>query len=147
MRVIRPTVAALAVALLLPALAAAHPERLTAFTWPVEGKVPTYRTSGPSNVVCKANSGKLLRKSFKGAALKKRLKMLNRCAFHDIQAAIDKAKSGYRILILPGVYKEQPSRRVPFGAPGEPPCKDDYVTVESGASQTPPPIGPASNDK
>src|SRR3954468_21418222 len=147
MRPARAVLGALLVALLIPATAAAHPERLTAFTWPVKGKVPTYRTSGPSNVVCKASSGKLLRKTFKGAALKKRLKMLNRCAFHDIQAAIDKAKSGYRILILPGVYKEQSSRRVPFGAPGQPPCKDDYVTVEEGYGDAPPPAGPASNDK
>jgi hypothetical protein len=50
-------------------------------------------------------------------------------------------------MILPGVYKEQPSRRVPFGAPGQPPCKDDYVTVESAYGESPPPVGPASNDK
>ena len=145
MRTLRGTVAALAIAMLAPALAVAHPERLTAFTWPVTGQVPTYRTSGPSNVVCKPNSGKLLRKEFKGAALRKRQRLLKRCAFHDIQAAINKAKSGYRIMILPGVYRELPSRRVPFGAPGEPPCKDDYVTVEEGTG--PPPSGPASNDK
>src|SRR3954452_19067139 len=147
MRQIRgPAVALLLLVLLVPATAAAHPERLTAFTWPVKGKVPVHRTSGPSNVVCKASSGKVLRKEFKGKALRKRLAMLNRCAFHDIQAAINKAKSGYRILILPGVYKEQPSRRVPFGAPGQPPCKDDYVTVEEGYGDAPPPAGPRSND-
>jgi len=147
MRLVRGTVAALLLALLIPAMAAAHPERITAFNWPVKGKVPVYRTSGPSNVVCKASSGKVLRREFKGKALAKRLAMLNRCAFHDIQAAINKAKSGYRILILPGVYKEQPSRRVPFGAPGQPPCANDYVTVESMYGQAPPPAGPASNDK
>src|SRR4051794_26300742 len=111
---LRGTVAVLAASLLIPAVAAAHPERLTAFTWPVEGKVPTYRTSGPSNVVCKASSGKVLRKEFKGKALRTRLALLKRCAFHDIQAAIDKAKSDYRIMIMPGIYKEQPSRRTPF---------------------------------
>src|SRR3954447_7474588 len=147
MRTLRGTVAALAIALLAPALAGAHPERLTAFTWPVTGKVPAYRTSGPSNVVCKPSSRKLLRKEFKGAALRKHLKILDRCAFGDIQAAINKAKSGYRIQIMHGVYKEEPSRRVPFGAPGQPPCANDYVTVESAYGQAPPPAGPASNDK
>jgi hypothetical protein len=148
MRTARGTAAALLLALLIPAAAAAHPERLTAFTFPVKGKVPVYRTSGPSNVVCKANSAKLLRKTYAakkyGKTLKARLATLKRCAFHDIQAAVDKASSGYRIQIMPGVYKENPSRRVPFGAPGQPPCKDDYVTVEEGTG--PPPGGPRSND-
>jgi hypothetical protein len=52
MRIARGTVAALLLALLIPCTAAAHPERLTTFNWPVPGKVPVYRTSGPSNVVC-----------------------------------------------------------------------------------------------
>src|SRR4051794_19113976 len=147
MRQLRGPVFALLLVLLVPATAAAHPERLTAFTWPVQGQVPTYRTSGPSNVVCKPSSGTLLRKEFKGAALRNHLKILNRCAFSDIQAAVNKAKSGYRIQIMPGVYKELPSRRVPFGAPGKPPCANDYVTVESAYGQAPPPAGPASNDK
>jgi hypothetical protein len=150
MRTLRGTAAALLLALSLPALAAAHPERLTSFTFPVKGKVPVYRTSGPSNVVCKGNSGALLRKTFaakkRRRALAQRLAILKRCRFHDIQAAIDKAKSGYRILIMPGVYKETPSRKVPFGAPGQPPCANDYVTVEEGYGQAPPPAGPRSND-
>lgn len=148
MRAFRGPVIALLLVLLVPATAAAHPERLTAFTFPVKGKVPVYRTSGPSNVVCKANSGKLLRKTFAAKkhrkVLRTRLATLKRCRFHDIQAAINKAKSGHRILIMPGVYKENPSRRVPFGAPGQEPCKDDYVTVEEGTG--PPPGGPRSND-
>lgn len=148
MRTFRGPVIALLLVLLVPATAAAHPERLTAFTFPVKGKVPVYRTSGPSNVVCKANSGKLLRKTFAAKkhrkVLRTRLATLKRCRFHDIQAAINKAKSGHRILIMPGVYKENPSRRVPFGAPGQEPCKDDYVTVEEGTG--PPPGGPRSND-
>src|SRR3954463_13814441 len=110
MRPARGILAALLLALLIPATAAAHPERLTAFTWPVKGKVPVYRTSGPSNVVCKASSGAILKRTFKGAALRKRQGMLKRCASHAPQPAINKAKSGYRILIPPGVYKEQPSR-------------------------------------
>jgi hypothetical protein len=151
MRTLRGMAAALLVAFLLPAAASAHPERLTAFTFPVTGKVPVYRTSGPSNVVCKASSGRLLRRTYAAKrqrkVLRARLALLERCRFHDIQAAIDKARSGYRIMIMPGVYREMPSRRVPFGAPGQPPCAEDYVTVEEGSGQAPPPVGPASNDK
>ncbi|MEO6497033.1 MAG: right-handed parallel beta-helix repeat-containing protein [Solirubrobacteraceae bacterium] len=150
MRLLRGTIAALLLALMIPALAAAHPERHTTFTFPVQGKVPTYRTSGPANVVCKANSGKLLRKTYAARkhrkVLKKRLALLKKCRFRNIQAAIDKAKSGYRVMIMPGVYKELPSRKVPFGAPGQPPCGEDYVTVEEGYGQAPPPAGPRSND-
>jgi hypothetical protein len=144
-----PVLAALIVALALPASAASHPERITAFAFPATGQVPTYRAHGPSNVVCKPASRKLVKREFGGdkRLLKRRLATLARCRFHDIQAAIDKAASGYRILIMPGVYKEQPSRNVPFGAPGQPPCAGDYVTVESAYGQAPPPAGPASNDK
>ncbi|MDX6640910.1 MAG: hypothetical protein QOF12_1921 [Solirubrobacteraceae bacterium] len=149
MRLVRGLVAALLLCLLIPAAALAHPERITSFTWPVHGQVPVYRTTGPSNVVCKANSGALLRKEFAGnkKLLSQRLTLLKRCRYSNIQAAIDHAKSGYRIEILPGKYLEQPSRKVPVGAPGQPPCANDYVTVEEGAGQAPPPVGPASNDK
>ncbi|MCW2968565.1 MAG: Right handed beta helix region [Solirubrobacteraceae bacterium] len=147
MRALRGPAAAIVLALLWPALASAHPERIAAFEFPVTGHVPVYRTTGPSNVVCKANSGKLLRKEFRGQKklLRQRLATLNRCRFADIQAAINKAQSGYRILIMPGTYTEQPSRHVPVGAPGQPPCANDYVTVEEGTG--PPPGGPRSNDK
>ena len=124
-----PVAAVLAIALLAPSAAQAHPERTTAFAFPAQGKVPVYRTTGPSNVVCKKASRKLLKKQFKHQrrTLKKRLRTLAHCRFHDIQPAIDKAKSGYRILIMPGVYKEPASRKVPVGSPGNPPCADDYV--------------------
>src|SRR3954469_4499425 len=94
--------AALVAALLLPAAAQAHPERLTAFTFPVRGHVPTYRTTGPSNVVCTKTSRSHLRQEFKGRALRTRLALLRRCRYHTIQAAINHAKSGYRVQILPG---------------------------------------------
>jgi hypothetical protein len=146
-RLLAPLAVALAVGLLAPLAAQAHPERITTFAFPAQGKVPVYRTTGPANVVCKKASRKLLKQQFKHnkGTLKKRLKTLSKCRFHDIQAAINKAKSGYRILIMPGVYKEQPSRNVPVGSPGNPPCPDDYVTVE-GDRSNPPPLGPASND-
>ena len=149
LRPARPVLAAVAVALTLSGTAAAHPERITAFTFPATGHVPEYRAHGPSNVVCKSNSRKLVKREFKGdrRLLKRRLATLSRCRYHDIQAAINAAKSGYRILIMPGTYKEQPSRNVPLGAPGQPPCQDQYVTVEEGYGKAPPPAGPRSNDK
>jgi hypothetical protein len=150
MRSARLVVVAL-ICLALPATALAHPERLTSFAFPVTGHVPGYRTTGPVNVVCKPDSGKRLRREFSSKkdrrTLRKRLALLKRCRFRHIQAAINKAKSGYRIQIMPGVYKEEPSRKVPFGAPGQPPCANDYVTVEEGYGQAPPPAGPRSNDK
>src|SRR4051795_6918678 len=167
LRPARPVLAAVAVALTLSGTAAAHPERITAFTFPASGHVPDYRAHGPSNVVCKSNSRKLVKREFKGnrRLLKRRLATLSRCRYHDIQSAINAAKSGYRVLIMPGTYKEQPSRNlpprrprparapkrgppsrnVPRGGPGQPPCQDQYVTVEEGYGQAPPPAGPRSN--
>src|SRR3954451_21008258 len=149
LRPARPVLAAVAVALTLSGTAAAHPERITAFTFPASGHVPSYRAHGPSNVVCKSNSRKLVKREFKGdrRLLKRRLATLSRCRYHDIQAAINSAKSGYRILIMPGTDKEQPSRKVPLRAPGQPTCPDQYVTVEEGYGKAPPPAGPRSNDK
>src|SRR4051794_38081472 len=143
MRLVRLVCSAVVVCLLVTATAAAHPERLTSFAFPVTGHVPNYRTTGPVNVVCKPNSGALLRKAYKSKkdrrTLKKRLALLKRCKYRHIQAAINHAKSGYRIQIMPGTYREEPSRRVPFGAPGQPPCAKNYVTVEEGYGQAPPP--------
>jgi hypothetical protein len=142
-------VAAFLVALLVPAGAISHPERITSFTHPATGSVPVYRAHGPSNVVCKPESRRMIKREFgrDKRVLKRRLATLARCRFHDIQAAIDKAKSGYRILIMPGTYRELPSRAVPFGGPGMPPCQNDYVTVEGAYGQKKPPLGPRSNDK
>jgi hypothetical protein len=51
-------------------VADSHPERTTAFTNPANGSVPTYRTTGPSLVVCKPNSAALLAASY-GVSLKR----------------------------------------------------------------------------
>jgi hypothetical protein len=138
----------LLVALCLPLAAQAHPERTTAFPYPAKGHVPKYRTAGPSLVVCKPVSKKLLRRMYRHdhKTLVRRMRTYKRCRFGNIQTAINHAKSGYRILIMPGVYRETPSRRVSFGAPGKPPCAKNYVTVEGDYRFAPPPAGPASND-
>jgi hypothetical protein len=116
------------------------------------GGIPKYRTSGPSIVVCKSDSRARIRRAFRGRGPKttrlrnRRLATLKRCRFHDIQPAINAAKSGYRILLMPGIYKERASRRIPVGSYGSGPCAKDYVETESLANVLPPPAGPPSND-
>ena len=84
-----------------------HAERLTYYPNYKLGKVPKYRTTGKSLVVCKADSGQRIRRLMKGKAERRNLELLDRCRFRHIQAAVDAAKSNYRILILPA------SRRTP----------------------------------
>ena len=83
---------------------------------------------------------------FSGKKERHRLRQLDRCNHKNIQDAVEDAKSGYRIRILPGKYKEMPSRRVAVGSYGNPPCADDYVETEGFANEAPPPAGPRSND-
>ena len=112
-----------AVALLLPAAAGAHPERQTFFPDHRKGEVPAYKSTSPSIVVCKSDSRARIRRSWAGKGPKrtrvrtKRLAMLKRCRFDHIQEAVEAAASGNRILVMPGVYREEPSRRVPVNDP------------------------------
>ena len=136
----------------LPAVAQAHPERGTSFPSiggfpPPPGGVPVYRSKGPSIVVCKPQSKRMLRSEFKHhkRLLARRLTQLKRCRFHDIQPAVNAAKTGYRILIMPGTYQEMASRKTPVGSYGSGPCATNYVVTE-GFTSAPPPIGPRSND-
>ncbi len=112
---------AAAALLVLPALAGAHPERNTFFPDPAKGQRPTWTTKGQQLVVCKGDSAKRIRRIYAGRKRAKtrrqRLALVRRCRFRHIQAAVDRARSGARILVLPGVYREEPSRRVPFNDP------------------------------
>jgi hypothetical protein len=109
MRMLRLVVLAAVLAAALPAAASAHPERQVFFPDGSTGQVPEYRTSGPSLVVCKPDSGQRIRDQFEGDLEAERLSQLDRCAYSDVQAAVDAAHSGDRILIMPGVYHEEPS--------------------------------------
>ena len=97
--------------------ALAHPERATQFPDPAKGSVPKYRHARAPLVVCKGDSRRLIRKAYRGRARARakrmRLRRLEHCRFRHIQAAVDHARSGDRIQIMPGVYRERPSRRVP----------------------------------
>ena len=139
---------ALALALLAATGVQGHPERPTLYPPLNQASVPEFRTTGRALVVCKRSSKKRLKRSWAGRPrkLKKRLRLLKRCRYRHIQSAVNKARSGYRILIMPGVYREEPSRKVPFGVYQEGPCPNDYVETEGFTNQAPPPGGPRSND-
>src|SRR5438105_4541997 len=120
-----------------------HPERATTFPNRHVGSVPRYRTSGPMVVVCRPDSAARVRRSFahERRTLRARLRLLRRCRYQNIQAAVNAARTGDRIELMPGVYRELPSRRVRVGAYHQPPCANDYVVTE-GFNNAPPPVGP-----
>jgi parallel beta helix pectate lyase-like protein len=108
---------AVLIALLTPGIAAAHEERPSQFP-DGKGRVPAYRTSGPSIVVCKASTPDRIAgfpsglKSYNQRLYKKCLQK----GFTDIQAAINAVQTrNTRILVQPGQYLEEPSL-VPLSA-------------------------------
>src|SRR3954452_152416 len=122
--------AVLLLALAAPA-ASAHPERHAFFPDGRTGAVPQLRsTADQVLIVCKKDSARRIKRAFRGhPRLKaKRLRQLRRCHFRNIQAAVNRARNGAIIRIMPGVYRELPSRRAPQP---DPRCKDDYDTIGS----------------
>src|SRR3954471_14457996 len=121
--------------LLVPAVAAGHAERATLYPDHSVGAVPKYRSKGPSLVVCQPDSRPRTAVAFKGRSgarkrlRRKRLRLIKRCRFQHIQAAVDAAKSGDRILVMPGVYREEPSRAIPVK---DPKCAGDRYWESSG---------------
>lgn len=102
--------AVLALALLVPGVQA-HVERPAGFP-SGKGHVPKYRASGPYLVVCKPETPQRIARL--PAALREYNERLYReCAadgYAHLQAAIDAVKqAGTRILIQPGIYREEPS--------------------------------------
>lgn len=126
----------LAVAMLVAAAphdASAHPERPTTFARGEED-FPPVRRSGPYRVVCKSDSRRRIKRikgSKKNRRIRRRnLRYLKRCRYRHIQEAVNAARNGDRILVLPGVYREEPSREAPNP---DPKCKDDYVEANGKA--------------
>ncbi len=138
--------ALLLAAVIVPAVSHGHPERVSTFPDLDLGHVPRVRHTGKAIYVCKADSAARIRFQFSGRQERHRLRQLKLCRFRNIQAAVNHARSGYRIRILPGVYKERPSRRTPVGSFGSGPCANDYVETEGFTNTAPPPSGPRSND-
>ena len=66
-------------------------------TFPVTGKVPVYRTSGPANVVCKGNSARLLRRTYavkkQRATLGKRLALLKEVPLQQHPGGVSTTRS------------------------------------------------------
>jgi hypothetical protein len=131
--IVSAVLAALAL-LAVPTLALGHAERHTEFPDHALGHVPQNRTSGPSLVVCKSDSAKLTKRSWRGdkRMTRKMLRILKRCKFQDIQAAVNAARNNYRILVFPGVYKEEPSRKVPVDDPKCASMKEQIGTAPGG---------------
>lgn len=119
------------VLLALPALASGHAERATFYPDHAAGRVPARDTSRPDLIVCKKGSRAKIKQEFKGRRRKARLRLLGRCRFRDIQAAVNKARTGDRIAVMPGRYKELPSRAVPVN---DPKCAGDQYWEASGDS-------------
>jgi hypothetical protein len=136
MRLYPAVVTALAGVLLLATGASAHPERPSQFpNYP--GKVPELRTSGPSRVVCTyATPHKI--KEYRGAVRARNEALLKRCRYRHIQAAVNDARNGERILIMPGLYTEAPSREVPTP---DPRCRRDYTSSERDPARAIPNLG------
>jgi hypothetical protein len=112
-----------------PALA--HEER-ESFAPDYEGAVPTYRELDEASdvlVVCKPDSRDRIM-AFADRRLRAfNLRLLADCGFEHIQAAVDAVEApGTNIYVLPGVYREEPSR--------EAACAQDYdggvVAYEDG---------------
>lgn len=131
--------------------AMAHPERESYFPnfdtasktfGPPFGRAPKSRAiflkkDGKRLVVCKSDS-KARIKRIKGTPKAKRvrlanLRLLKACKYRNIQTAVNASKSGYRIAVLPGVYKELPSRSSPNP---DHRCDGLYTEANSRANQT-----------
>jgi len=98
------------------------------------GSVPKYRNRGTALIVCKADSRRrilaLPRKTKRDRAVRRRnLGLVRHCRFRHLQAAVNAAVNITRILILPGVYREEPTRAVPDD---EPKCNDMTQPTSDG---------------
>jgi hypothetical protein len=131
--------AALFALALVPAAALGHAERATHFVDPSKGSRPAIRNSGPYKVVCKPESARKVKRSWAGRSGKhvkqrrKLARLLKKCRYRHIQQAVDAARTGDRILIMPGVYREEPSRKIPVK---DPKCAGDEYWEPSGDNHT-----------
>jgi hypothetical protein len=122
--------AAVVLAVAAPA-ALAHPERKAYFPDGSVGAVPELReTADLVLTVCKEDSADRIRQSFadQPELMATRLQQLEACGFQHIQAAVDAAHNGAIIRVMPGVYREEPSRESPEP---DPRCADDYEEIGS----------------
>jgi hypothetical protein len=108
---------ALTATALLAAPARAHKERPAQFP-DGTGAVPTARklVASPRLVVCKPDSARRIAK-LPRALRPVNYRLLKECRFRHVQAAVNAVRQrGTTIYLLPGVYREEPSRRPPSAA-------------------------------
>lgn len=104
-----------------PGAAAAHDERETG-QLAGTGSVPTYRTDGPRLLVCKSDRADFERRiaDFDSALRERNLSLWEECqrsGYRHLQEAVNNVRlPGTNILVLPGVYLEEPSLAPPTGA-------------------------------
>lgn len=122
------TVLVVCVVVLLGPLAAAalgHAERATDFA-DGTGQVPEHRTDGPALVVCKPDTPDRLA-LLSPETRERNEALLEQCEYEHIQQAVDAVtERGSRILVLPGLYREEPSLADP--PPG---CEEHYEATEA----------------
>jgi putative cell wall-binding protein len=106
-----------------------HAERPTVFPDGL-GAVPAYRTDGPALVVCKPDTAERL-PLLSAEARVRNLALLPDCAFEHIQDAVNAVtQQGSRILVLPGLYREEPSL-----APPPTGCEGHYELTSTAGRQ------------
>src|SRR5262245_47459121 len=130
----RPAVPAAALAILLscgPALA--HRERFFPDFGPMAGTVPDLNRKNPTTlVVCKPSSkptkaehlaihAGLPATQAQETAWHRNAKLYRKCRYEHIQAAVNAAGDNTTILVLPGIYREEPSRAQPTSTSGDNP--------------------------
>jgi hypothetical protein len=118
------TVAGLALAAgaalaLSPGAAHAHDEREITFP-DGTGSVPEYRTGGPQLLVCKSDLADFEARiaGFEPSLRARNQELFDRCqqeGYRHLQEAVDAAVPGTTILVLPGLYQEEPSLEPPSG--------------------------------
>jgi putative cell wall-binding protein len=127
-------VAVLVMALaLLPGTAGAHIEREGFWPEAEERVIPQVRTDGPAVVVCKPDSERRLL-TMPRDVRQRNLALLEQCEFTHIQDAVDwvnaNGEPGYRILVLPGLYRENPNRVLEGACAEEKADHDQVFTYE-----------------
>ncbi|HEX2467699.1 MAG TPA: hypothetical protein VHJ54_05795, partial [Solirubrobacterales bacterium] len=82
------------------------------------------RPSQPKKEISKAKAKRLL---------KLNRKLARKCKFNTVQEAVNKARNNDRVVIMPGRYREKPSRNAPTNDPA---CAD-LTQEDSGGALTP----------
>lgn len=148
----RPPLLLIVVGLLLLALAVpavAHPERDATFP-SGEAGLPAYRFDGPAVVVCRPDTAARLQ--VLPPELRERNEaLLEDCAFSHLNEAIahvrDAGPRGTRILLMPGIYREEP-----YVGAIEPACMEvgappgSEGTIDVGAIPLPPQDDPTQDE-